>query len=132
MRCLTLLLMVLFSSVISSSTKYAVQIDIDEAYISGICIIKEDGSTATASIVNEFGVSLMTLKYDISTEKVKILETVKQLRNPMMKRTLKKDFKIILTEYTSCGNDTKPEHLKHVNARHGITYDLTFLKHETT
>ena len=106
-----------------STSKYSVQIDLSEAYIGGICILKGDGDLLNVSIVNEFGVSLISLMYEHGRGKVKIVNCVKQLRNPFIKKVLKKDFKMILTEYMD-RNTVERLPIHHVNLKHNITYNL--------
>ena len=104
-----------------STVKYNVQIDIHNAYVGGLCIIKTDNVSITASIVNEFGISLITFKYDRINERIKIVNCVKQLSKPIIKRLLKRDFLCILRDYIS-PNEYQVVH--YVNTNHNITYNL--------
>ena len=107
----------------SETSKYNIRIDIKEAYISGLCIIKDDGSVINASVVNEFGVSVITLRYDFSRNRIKVVNCIRQLRNPMIRSVLKKDFRILLNEYRN-QKDSNPAELKHINTKQDITYNL--------
>ena len=107
----------------TGTSKYSVQIDLKQAYIGGLCIIKGDESALTASVVNEFGVSMLTFSYDVNKGKVKIINCIKQLRNPFIKRILKKDFKEVLDIYLT-QNETHKLPIKHINQKHDITYNL--------
>ena len=107
----------------SETSKYNIRIDIKEAYISGLCIIKDEGSVITASVVNEFGVSVITIRYDLSRNRIKIMNCIRQLRNPMIRSVLKKDFRILLDEYANL-TDSKSAELKHINTKQDITYNL--------
>lgn len=108
----------------SSSSRYTVRIDMKDAYIGGLCIIKEDGFLVTASIMNEFGVSLMTVKYDLQKDKIRLESSLKPLKRPAVKRILKKDFKILLNEYLASGKTDSSLQLTHENTRHDINYNL--------
>lgn len=109
----------------SNTAKYTITIDMKDAYIGGLCILKEDGTSITASIINEFGVSLMTFRYDLEKGRIKLETTIKQLRRPIVKRILKTDFKVILNEYRISSNNKLQ--LTHVNSRYGISYNLSTL-----
>ena len=106
------------------TNKYNVQIDIKNAYVSGLCIVKTDAAIVTTSIVNEFGISLITLRYNKTTDRIKIVNCVKQLSNPVIKRILKRDFKSILSEHYI---SNESESIHYVNAKHNITYNLRHL-----
>lgn len=106
-----------------SPARYSIRIDMDKAYVGGICIIKADDHLLTASVVNEFGVSIVTFRYDQKKEKVKIVNCIKQLNRPIVKRVLKRDFKIILNEYlTQLESQRLP--IKYDNHKNNITYNL--------
>lgn len=106
-----------------SAARYSVRIDMGQSYIGGLCIIKGDESQLTASVVNEFGVSIVTFRYDLNKEKVKIVNCIRQLKKPFIRKVLKKDFKIILDEYMA-HEDGKALPVMHVNPKYNITYNL--------
>lgn len=106
-----------------STSRYSVKIDMSKAYVGGIFIIKEDETSMNASIVNEFGVSILTFQYILDKDKIKIVNCIKQLRRPLIKKVLKKDFKIIMIEYMAQEN-TQRTPIQHVNLKHNITYNL--------
>ena len=105
------------------TAKYSVQIDMSKAYVGGLCIIKGDETSLNVSIVNEFGVSIMSFRYEHERDKIKLLNCIKQLRKPFVKKVLKKDFKIILNEYLA--QDTQGLPIQHNNLKYNITYNLT-------
>lgn len=104
-------------------SRYSVQIDLDKAYVGGVCIIKSNDSIVNASIVNEFGVSIITFQYEPNKGKIKIVNGIKQLKRPFIKKVLKKDFKSILTEHLTLDNKQR-QPIQHVNSKHNITYNL--------
>lgn len=106
-----------------SASRYSVRIEMSQAYIGGICIVKGDESCLTASVVNEFGVSMVTFRYDLNKGKVKIVNCIRQLRRPFLRKVLKKDFRIILDLYTTFeeGNVLP---IRHVNSKYNITYNF--------
>lgn len=105
-----------------STSRYSIQIDMSQAYIGGICIIKQNGSSLNVSIVNEFGISMVTFRYEPERGKIKMLNSIKQLNKSFIKKVLKKDFKIILSEYLT--QDTQRLPIQHINLKYNITYNL--------
>ena len=105
-----------------STSRYSIQIDMSQAYVGGICIIKGNGTSLNVSIVNEFGISMVTFRYEHERGKIKILNCIKQLNKPFIKKVLKKDFKIILREYLT--QDTQRLPIQHNNLKYNITYNL--------
>lgn len=119
------LLIPLFSAAQNSNSRHTVRIEIGDAYISGICIMLEQEDALTVSIMNEFGISALSYRYDRKKDKIKILSMVRQLRKPCMKRVLKSDLKVIMK---SIG---KSESLTHENRRYNIIYHFAPLNNET-
>jgi hypothetical protein len=105
-----------------STSRYSIQIDMSQAYVGGICIIKGNGSSLNVSIVNEFGISMMTFRYEYEKGKIKMLNCIKQFNKPYIKKALKKDFKIILREYLTQNTQRLP--IQHNNFKYNITYNL--------
>lgn len=125
-KCLFFLLFFLFASLlqVSANDRYTVQIDIRKAYISGICIIHEEEEVVTASIMNEFGVSALTYKYNKTSGKVKILNIFKPMNKWYIKRVLKKDLKKITQEMPL------QDPLTYENRKYNIIYQFTPLNDE--
>ena len=105
-----------------NTSRYSVQIDMSRAYVGGICIIKGNESSLNVSIVNEFGVSIVTFRYEHERGKIKMINCIKQLNKPFIKKVLKKDFKIILSEYLS--QETQRLPIQYNNLKYKITYNL--------
>lgn len=103
--------------------RYNIRIDMKEAYISGICMIRDDESLITASVINEFGVSMMTLSHDKAKDKTKLVNCIKQLRNPMIRKVLKQDFQIIFSEYQK-QDPASDNRIEYTNTKHRITYNF--------
>lgn len=125
-KLLFFFLFFLFASLlqVSANDRYTVQIDIRKAYISGICIIHEEEEVVTASIMNEFGVSALTYKYNKTSGKVKILNIFKPMNKWYIKRVLKKDLKKITQEMPL------QDPLTYENRKYNIIYQFTPLNDE--
>lgn len=94
-----------------------------KAYVGGLCILKGDESSLNVSIVNEFGVSIVTFIYAHDRDKIKMINCIRQLRRPFIKKVLKKDFKVILSEYLM-QDDEERLPIQHENQKYNITYNL--------
>ncbi len=111
----------------NGNRRYNVQIDVRQAYISGICIMHENDKQVTASIMNEFGVSAMTYRYDTTKQKVKILSIMKPMNKWYIKRVLKSDLKKIMPQLLANPGQT----LQHENKKYNIRYNFAPLTNET-
>ena len=115
----------LLSAAQSSNSRYTVNIEIGNAYVSGICIMHEQEDAVTVSIMNEFGISALSYRYDRHRDRIKIISMVRQLRKPGMKRVLKSDLKVIMKSIRTS------ESLTHENRRYSIKYHFAPLNNET-
>ena len=59
--------------------RYAVSIDFGKSYLSGICAMLRTDDALVASVVNEFGVSLLDFTYSHKNNKVKLGELTPKL-----------------------------------------------------
>lgn len=107
------------------NSRYMVNIEFGNAYLSGICIMQPQESHITASIINEFGVSALTFRYDTQKERIKIVSIVKPLSRGSVKRILKRDLKAIMKDAQS-GN--MAEEYNFPNRRFNIRYTFTTIE----
>ena len=103
----------------ADNRSYAVNIDIHTAYISGVCFVTSQADVTTVGIVNEFGVSALTCRYNAGKQRVKILNILKPLAKPHIKSVLRKDFAKIIPSLLQSDADQPVEH---TNKKYGITY----------
>ena len=73
--------------------RYSIQIDLGKAYLSGVCVMLMQADTIKASIVNEFGVSVIDLAYTPSNGKVRLLNVIAKLDKWYIRRILRKDIR---------------------------------------
>lgn len=126
-----LLLVLIFCSLCAHAqddalSRYTVQIDFRKAYISGLCLMRQESQQVTASVVNEFGVSALTYRYDAAKGKTKIQSIVKQMNKWYIKRVLKHDLSIIMQQMPADSD------LVYENKKYKIVYTFSPLAHETT
>lgn len=77
--------------------RYEIIIEMPKAYLSGLMIMhKPSGGHVDASVINEFGISLIDLTYDEKKDKVKIHSITDKMNKWYIKRALSNDFKNIL------------------------------------
>ena len=66
-------------------------IEMPKGYVSGVCVMYNDGTDVKASIFNEFGISAMDFVYDPQKDKVKLVSVMKMLDKWYIRKLLKKD-----------------------------------------
>ena len=110
--------------------RYKVQIDIQEAYLSGVCIIRDVEGLLTGAVVNEFGVSAVTFRYNKTKDKVKILNLAAAMKRPGVKVLLKNDLRNIMREYCLSEVGFKTVYI-YENPKYRMKYNFTPIDYET-
>ena len=109
--------------------RYKVQIDIQEAYLSGVCIIRDVEGLLTGAVVNEFGVSAVTFRYNKTKDKVKILSLAAAMKRPGVKVLLKNDWRNIMREYCLSEVGFKTVYI-YENPKYRMKYNFTPIVYE--
>ena len=109
--------------------RYKVQIDIQEAYLSGVCIIRDVEGLLTGAVVNEFGVSAVTFRYNKTKDKVKILSLAAAMKRPGVKVLLKNDLRNIMREYCLSEVGFKTVYI-YENPKYRMKYNFTPIVYE--
>ena len=110
--------------------RYKVQIDIQDAYLSGVCMIKDVEGLLTVAVVNEFGVSAVTFRYNKTKDKVKILSLAAAMKRPGVKALLKNDLRNIMREYCLSEVGLKSVYI-YENPKYRMKYNFTPIDYET-
>ena len=110
--------------------RYKVQIDIQDAYLSGVCMIKDVEGLLTGAVVNEFGVSAVTFRYNKTKDKVKILSLAAAMKRPGVKVLLKNDLRNIMREYCLSEVGFKTVYI-YENPKYRMKYNFTPIDYET-
>ena len=110
--------------------RYKVQIDIQDAYLSGVCIIRDVEGLLTGAVVNEFGVSAVTFRYNKTKDKVKILSLAAAMKKPGVKVLLKNDLRNIMREYCLSEVGFKTVYI-YENPKYRMKYNFTPIDYET-
>ena len=87
---------VCFPSTRGEKAKYSAYIDMPQGYVSGVCVLFNEGTVIQGSLFNEFGITALNFSYDIKKEKIKLYSVVKLMDKWYIKRILKKDLKQLM------------------------------------
>ena len=87
----------LFPRADGDRARYDVQIDFEKAYLSGVCLMLQEGGIIKASVVNEFGVSALDFSYDLEKKKVKIHHVIANMNKWYIKRILRRDLRKVMS-----------------------------------
>lgn len=87
---------VCFPSVQGEKAKYSAYIDMPQGYVSGVCVLFNEGTVIQGSLFNEFGITALSFSYDIKKEKIKLYSVVKLMDKWYIKKILKKDLKQLM------------------------------------
>ena len=90
-------------------------IEMEKAYLSGLCILRRQGDEVRGSIFNEFGISAMDFTYRAGKDKVRLHSVVKMMDKWYIRRMLRKDLREVMHEL-------REGRLKYENNRNKITY----------
>lgn len=99
-------------------------IEMPKGYVSGVCVMYNDGTDVKASIFNEFGISAMDFVYDPQKDKVKLVSVMKMLDKWYIRRLLKKDLLKVVHNLQQ-GKD------EYRNEKYKIDYKFSLLRDGT-
>ena len=71
-------------------------IEMPKGYVSGICVMYNDGEDIKVSIFNEFGISAIDFSYSLRKDKVRLLGVIKMLNKWYIRRILKSDLRKLM------------------------------------
>lgn len=85
-----------FPDSVGQKMKYKALIEMPKAYISGVCIVVNDGTEVKGSMFNEFGISAIDFVYTPLKDKVKLVNVIKMLDKWYIRKVLKKDLRHLI------------------------------------
>lgn len=97
--------------------RYSVLIDMPKAYLSGVCVMRREG-TVQGTVFNEFGVTSLSFHYDPVRQKVRLHYLVAMMDKWYIRRVLRRDLLRLLQQLEQ--GETRYE-----NTRQHITYVMT-------
>ncbi len=104
--------------------QYAAYIEMPQGYVSGVCVLVNDGSVVRGSIFNEFGITALDFTYRIQKEKVKLHSVLPMMDRWYIRRVLRRDLAQLLT-------GLQQGRMTYTNTRRHITYQLAPLENQT-
>lgn len=108
----------LLPTVCGQECLYNVQMDMKRGSMTGVCMMICDSVGVQASVVNEFGVGLMSFTYETEKDKVRLHSVFRKMDRWYIRRTLQRDLRKLIHGMKE-GRDS------YVNRRRGITYTFT-------
>ena len=95
-------------------------IELPNAYLSGVCIVKTENDTITGCLFNEFGISALEFVRYPGKKKAKILSVIKMLDKWYIKRVLSRDIAHVLDNLQQGKEEYRDE-------RYKINYKFTLM-----
>jgi len=103
---------------VNQRVRYEIVIEMPKAYLSGLMIMhKPSDGLVNASVINEFGISLMDFSYYEKKNKIKIRSITDKMNKWYIKRILSNDFKNILKSMREGSNE-------YLNSKRKIKYSF--------
>ena len=114
---------VCFPSTQGEKAKYSAYIDMPQGYVSGVCVLFNEGTVIRGSLFNEFGITALSFSYDIKKEKIKLYSVVKLMDKWYIRKIMKKD----LSKLMRC---LQRGESVYQNEKYHITYSFSALNTE--
>lgn len=100
---------------------YNVQIDMRNAYFSGVCVMVRSTELVKCSMVNEFGVTVMEFIYDTNRDKLTLVSVMSMLDKWYIRRMLRKDLRSVMLHL-------KQNQTTYSNDKRGMRYTFTLFE----
>lgn len=104
-------------------TENSILIEMPEGYVSGICVLVNDGDTISGAVINEFGITLMGFRYVVPDDNVKLATVAAAMDKWYIRKALANDIKGLIAALRDGEN-------VFVDEKHDITFTLTPIKTE--
>lgn len=104
---------------------YNVRIEMEKGGMTGVCMMLRDSTGLHGSVVNEFGVGLMSFSYTFGSDKVRLHSVFGKMDKWYIRRTLRRDLRRLLHAMGD-GRAT------YRNGRRGIGYSFTPITEDET
>lgn len=121
--------------------RYSFEMETSKGFASGILIIKNFGDEIKGSMINEFGVAVLSFTFTPRNDKIKLQDVIGFLNKWYIKRVLKEDIKICLHSLFSIPLKKEPKNysiqvdsngtLSVVNLKRNISYSFSTLNIES-
>lgn len=120
----------LFSSLLpglplhGQTVRYAACIEMQRAYISGLCVLLHEDNVVKGSLFNEFGITAIEFSYDVQKQKVKLHRVIGMLDKWYIRRVLRRDLARLM-------DNVQRGEYQYENRKRHIKYKLTPLTKTT-
>lgn len=104
--CVSALIFLLSSATLSAQSllpeqegqraRFTAYIEIRDAYLSGGCMLLNDGNLLKGAVFNDFGISYFDFSYHFLKDKVKLHDVQKMMNKWYLKKILIKDLKALI------------------------------------
>ena len=112
-----------FPDSVGCKVRYSAMLEMKKGYLSGICILANDGEKINGCLFNEFGISAIDFVFFPQKKKVKLISVIKMIDKWYIKKILKKDL-VQVMEILSRGES------EYSDNRYKIDYHFKVLKDE--
>lgn len=103
-----------------STVKLNALITMKRASLSGVCALRLQEGTLTGVVFNEFGISALSFQYKEGKKRAKILDGLRPLRRPIVRRIIGRDLALCLQGLAK--GDTL-----YINTKQNIRYEFSTL-----
>lgn len=79
-----------------TKARFQAVIELPQGYLSGVCVLLNDGEDLKGSFFNEFGISYMDFSYSVGKDKVKLHSVQPMMDKWYIRRVLRHDLRLLL------------------------------------
>lgn len=113
-----------FPDSVGQKVRYNATIELQRGYLSGVCVLLNEGDVVRGSLFNEFGLSALSFTYRPARQKVTIDHLVAMLNKWYIRRVLRRDLSRLMAHLRQ-GIGT------YRNEKHHIDYNFSILSDAT-
>ena len=86
----------LLPQVVGGKTRYNAVIELPKGYLSGVCVLLNDGDVLKGSFFNEFAISYLDLSFSSAEDKVKLHSVQAMMDKWYIRKVLRHDLRMLL------------------------------------
>lgn len=101
--------------------EYSAMIEMKKGYLSGVCLLVNDGGSIKGAVVNEFGITAIDFVYSVEKDKVKLNTVTAMLDKWYIRKVLARDLRELLHNLRSGKG-------QYTDLKYGISYTLSPLQ----
>lgn len=101
-----------------SKVRFSAMVELPKAYLSGVCVMVNDGGVLKGSFFNEFGISYMDFSCSLVKDKVKLHSVQSMMDKWYIRKALRHDLRMLIHQMEKGVGE-------YVNKRRKMTYRFT-------